>query len=320
MDWHQARRKLRLGPRPLTRWRGAPQVSKGANVNGWNGPERAPPEPPGNGRPHAASVCIASGKGGTGKSVVSASIASLFARRGRTLLVDADLGVGNAHILQDVSPDLTFVDVVEERCEVEDAVVRCSDRLDLLGAGSGYANMAALTPYQMYLIASGLERLERGYRYLLVDSAAGISDQTLTFAAACDVVVLVTTPDVTAMTDAYAFLKVLAQRRSGARPLLVVNRVFGGEDAASVAQRIASVSQKFLGSEPRSLGGLPEDRAAFRSVQRRQPVVEAEPDSDLARALQRVADDIEVEIAVVGSARGLGGVLVREVDYVASGA
>src|SRR5262245_19798340 len=59
----------------------------------------------------AVSLCVASGKGGTGKSIVSASLAALFSPRGRTLLVDADFGVGNAHILQDVSPTVTCVDV-----------------------------------------------------------------------------------------------------------------------------------------------------------------------------------------------------------------
>ena len=133
------------------------------------------------GPPRAASLCVASGKGGTGKSVVAASLACQLADRGRTLILDADFGVGNAHILQDVTPTATLVEVALGQASVRDALVPCSGRIDLLGAGSGVPRMAELSRYEVQLIASGLEQVETDYRYLLVDSAAGISRQTLRF-------------------------------------------------------------------------------------------------------------------------------------------
>src|SRR5688572_21581197 len=167
------------------------------------------------------SLCVASGKGGTGKSIVSASLAALFAPRGRTLLVDADFGVGNAHILQDVSPRSTCVDVVEGRESVRAALVSCGKDLDLLAAGSGVPRMSEMTSFELHLLASGLREVENDYRYLLVDSAAGVSHQTLAFARASDATLIVTTPDLTAMTDAYAFLKLLFAGRAGTRALLL---------------------------------------------------------------------------------------------------
>ena len=211
----------------------------------------------------AASLCIASGKGGTGKSVVTASLATLFARAGRTLIVDADLGVGNAHILQNVTPQLSFVDVVDGRLGVSDIRVRCREGLDLLGGGSGVSRMAGLSSWEMHAIARGIETVETEYRRLLVDSAAGISSQTISFAAASDVVLIVTTPDVTALTDAYAFLKALLQRRSDCEPLFAVNRATSEEEAQLVAERMIGVSRKFLGREPRFAGALPEDLDAI---------------------------------------------------------
>jgi len=264
----------------------------------------------------AASLCIASGKGGTGKSVVTASLARLFGGRGRTLIVDADMGVGNAHILQDVAPEQSFVGVVQGRCSVEQAIVGCLPGVDLISAGSGVSRMAALSPYELHLIAQGLEALDGRYDYQIVDSAAGISEQTLTFASACDVVLLVTTPDPTAMTDAYAFIKVLLQRRAEARCLLLVNRALDEQQGAEVAERIRHVCFKFLAHEPRWLGAVPEDRAVLDSVAARQPVVTHQPGSPAALALHALSVPLLEELDLVAHA-GLGASLLRGVGFVA---
>lgn len=283
MNWDQARKLLHLDARGSVR---------GATVD-FAQPVRRELEP----APRAISLCIASGKGGTGKSVVSACLATLFAQRGRTLIVDADMGVGNAHILQNVSPPRSFVDLVEGRCTVREIRVRCGPSLDLLAAGSGVSRMASLTGRELELVAAGIGDLEREYSHVLVDSAAGISNQTVALAAACDRVLLVTTPDVTALTDAYAFLKVLLQRAPAAEPLFVVNRASSTEEGLAVAARLQSVAQRFLQRPPRCIGVLPEDRAVVRCVNARQPVVVREPDSVFAAAARRVAEGLVVEFA-----------------------
>jgi flagellar biosynthesis protein FlhG len=262
----------------------------------------------------ASSLCIASGKGGTGKSVVTASLATLLARAGRTLIVDADMGVGNAHILQNLSPEHSFVDVVEGRLSVREVLVHARPQLDLLAAGSGVSRMAGLSNYEMHLIACGIESLETEFQHVLVDSAAGISMQTVAFAAASDVVLLVTTPDVTALTDAYAFLKVITQRRADCVPLFLVNRAGSEEEALAVAERFRAVARKFLAREPRSVGWIPEDRAVVRSVSTREPVVASDPDSPAAQALQRIAVELQQELAA-HHPRGLGRQLLRTVGY-----
>ncbi len=279
----------------------------------------------------ALSVCVASGKGGTGKSVLSASLATLLSARGRTLLVDADFGVGNAHILFDASPARSFVDVAQGHCQVREAVHGCGQSLDLIAGGSGVSRMAGLSLYEMHLVASGLEALEFEYEYLLVDSAAGISDQTVGFALASDVVLIVTTPDLTAMTDAYAFLKVLYARKPDARVSLIVNRCQADPDAPQfglgegecpsaeqlatrVAERIVEVSRKFLGCEPHYAGLVPEDRAVARSIAQRMPLVRSEPGSPAALALQARSVALFDEWSRI-EPLGLGQSLRRSVAY-----
>ena len=302
--WEQARRLLRFDKRAADNEDTRREAHAGLGVarRGTLGIARA------------ASVCVASGKGGTGKSLVSASLGCLFAERGDTLLVDGDLGVGNAHILQNVAPDASFVDLVAGDKRIEHTVTRCREGLDLIAGGSGFARMARLSSYEMHLVGAGIERLEQRYQYVIVDSAAGISGQTVAFAAASDLVLLVATPDITSMTDAYAFLKVLLQRRPTSLPLLVINRATTREDAQSAAERLAGVSRKFLGREPRWVGQLPEDRAAHRSIQLREPLVLCEPQSTLSLALQQLARELLDELSRVGP-RGLGRELARTVGY-----
>jgi len=296
MNWEQARKLLRRRSRSAagSALHGSGSTETSTTLHGVR----------------ARSVCVVSGKGGTGKSVVSASLATLLARRGRTLVVDADMGVGNAHILQDVSPEHSFVDVVEGRKGVAEVVVSCGAQLDLLAAGSGVSHMATLSSYELHMVAAGIECLERDYAFVLVDSAAGISDQTVAFAAASDVVVVVTTPDLTAMTDAYAFLKVLLQREPSAAPLFVVNRARSHAEAEHVAERMHNVTHKFLSRVPRWVGTIPEDACVSESVNRRSPVIRDAPQSPAAQALRALSVAVFDELDSVHP-RGLGRSMVR---------
>ncbi|HIG11903.1 MAG TPA: MinD/ParA family protein [Planctomycetes bacterium] len=262
----------------------------------------------------ASSVCVASGKGGTGKSVFSASLATCIMPRGRTLICDADMGIGNAHILQGISPVASFVELVAGSATATEILSHCSESLDLIAAGSGVSNMAELSSAELHKIALAIEELESDYAHLLVDSAAGISNQTLAFAAAADLVVIVTTPDVTAMTDAYAFIKVLLRGTPECQPLLVVNRAHSFDEAASVVHRIEGVCQRFLHRTPRWIGWVPEDDAVQSAVNARAPVVSHEPDSPAALALAHLALQVLEEMSRLPK-RGLGRQLASRISY-----
>lgn len=320
MNWTDTRRKLmqlaasrRREPREVGQGERRPDSERAPSAPGaaaTNGAANGSAA----GVQRAASICVASGKGGTGKTVVTAALAQLFALRGRTLIVDADLGVGNAHILQDVVPRASFFDVVEGRAGVREIVLPCGDDVDLIAGGSGIPRLAELSKFELHLIAAGLEELEPDYRFLLVDSAAGVSSQTVAFAQACDVVLIVTTPDLTAMTDAYAFLKVLFAHRPDSRPLLLVNRARDAEEADDVTERIQRVSQRFLGGAPDGIGWLPYDPAVVESVNRRGSVVRLEPSAPVSLAMRRVAVRLLDELGRC-RVRGMGHALRGEVGY-----
>ena len=174
--------------------------------------------------------------------------------------------------------------------------------------------MAELSPFELHRVAEALEMLESDYRFLVVDSAAGISNQTVAFAAASDLVVVITPTDATSLTDAYAFLKVLWRSRSAARPLLVVNRAHDFAEARSVVQRMESVCQRFLRRTPHWIGWIPEDPAVTRAVNARAAVVCQEPDSPAARALEHLSVMVLEELSRV-HCEGLGHRLMGRVAY-----
>lgn len=298
MNWDQARKLLHMAR--TERDRGAPDSLIET------------PEVPRVRR--AGSLCVASGKGGTGKSVFTASLAARLCREGPTLIVDADMGIGNAHILQGVAPERSFVELVAGTAAPREVVAKCGKQLDLIAAGSGVSSMAELSPFEMHRIAEALEQLEVGYDYMVVDSAAGVSNQTVAFAAAADLCVVVTTPVVTAMTDAYAFIKVLLRANPAADPLLVVNRAHSWDEARSVVKRMETVCQRFLSRSPRWIGWIPDDDAVFQAVNARAAIIDYNPEAAAAKALDHLSLVVLEEFDRV-SFRGLGHSLLGRVSY-----
>ena len=165
--------------------------------------------------------------------------------------------------------------------------------------------MAGLKREDRARLAVQLAELEVAYQFLVVDSAAGISSQTMAFGAAADRLLLVVTPDVTSMTDAYGFLKVHSQVRPAAEVLFVVNRVHDEELAHQTAARFKEVSQRFLGVQPRWLGFIPDDPAVGASVNQRRPLLLSEPSSVAGRALMGIAAQVFSELECL-CPRGLG--------------
>ena len=253
----------------------------------------------------ARSLCVVSGKGGTGKSVTSASLARLFGECGPTLLFDADLGVGNAHILQGSAPKHTLGDVLGGTHSLESIVQNCDENLDLIAGGSGVARLAALSTPDLASLGDSLANLERDYSYVIADCGAGISETTLGFARASDSLLIVTTPDLTAMTDAYAFLKVLGEQGGDGQPMLLINRAMDEAEASAAAARIANVSRRFLGFAPEWIGWVPEDRSVFESVNQRQPVILHAPESAAATALRGIGKVVQERVDAQHP-RGLG--------------
>ena len=225
-----------------------------------------------NARLAAPFLLFTGGKGGVGKTTLTADLGVALARSGkRVLLVDLDLGLANLDVVLRLSSNRTGEDALAGRCAFEDCTVRGPGGVYVLPAGSGNTEMGKPDEERRAQILAGLQRLAPDYDVLIGDSAAGIGHDVLGFAAAADHVFVVTTPSPAALTDAYGLIKALDSwgRDSGREvptPELVVNQVACLEQAEAIASRLRGVCERFLCRRPRTAAWLPSSAEIGRAA------------------------------------------------------
>jgi flagellar biosynthesis protein FlhG len=240
--------------------------------------------------PSARVVCVASGKGGTGKSILSSNLAVLRARRGeRVLLVDFDAGLANAHLLLGLAPQYDLSHVLQGQVRAEEALVTGPAGVKLLSGGVGRHILANPTRRELDRLFKALRPLEDQFDLIVIDHGAGVSYATVTHLAAANALLLVTNHEVTALSDGYALYKRAHLANPAIRTGLVLNRAPDEGRAQSAWQRFQSASQRFLGHAPELVGWVPYDMAVLRSVEQRVPVTLLEPESPSALAIDAVS-------------------------------
>ena len=254
-------------------------------------PPDAPTASPVSLTPAVRVVAVASGKGGVGKTNVTANLAVTLARRGtRVWVLDADLGLANVDLVYGVRPAHTIEAVLRGERRLSEVVVDGPAGVRLVAAASGTAELTALSPAQQLCILDEVDALDGELDVLLIDVAAGISSNVLYFAAAASETLVVTTPEPTAVADAYALIKTLATRWERRTFPVLVTRAANAADAETTFSRLASVAQRFLSVRLDFAGWVPFDDAVPRAVRAHTPFVLASPGAPAAHAIAALAD------------------------------
>lgn len=241
-------------------------------------------------RPRARSIVIASGKGGVGKSNFAANLAVALAERGaRVALLDGDLAQANLDLLLGVHPRYDLQHVLSGEKTLEEIVVNGPAGVKLIPAASGVPELADLDDYRREALLRSLSLLDAEADLLLMDTASGVSKTVTSFCHAADEVIVVTTPETTAFSDAYALVKLLQSQGMGRPPRLLVNMATGAEEAEEAAHRFRLVARRFLRLELECIGVVPFDSAVPRAVRLQEPVVTAFPQSMAALAYRAIA-------------------------------
>ncbi|WKB52278.1 MinD/ParA family protein [Eleftheria terrae] len=245
-------------------------------------------------------VAITSGKGGVGKTFVSANLAAGLAKRGHKVLVlDADLGLANLDVVLNLFPKITLHDVFTGKASLDEAVLAAPGGFSVLLAGSGLVEYSRLTPEVRDKFQSVIATLVPRYDYVLLDTGAGISDVVLYAVSLADEVAVVATPEPTSLTDAYATIKVLATQQRRRMLRLVINQVARPGDGKAIAQQLQNVVDRFVstpGGDPvrlSHLGDIPLDPSVREAVQRRQLLLELLPGSAAAQGVKAIAAKID---------------------------
>lgn len=245
-------------------------------------------------------LAVTSGKGGVGKTFVSANVAAGLAKLGhRVLVLDADLGLANLDVVLNLYPKLTLHDVFVGRCKLEEAILPAPGGFSVVLAGSGLVEYSRLTPEVRDKFQSVVASLIPRYDYVLLDTGAGISDVVLYAVSLADDVLVVATPEPTSMTDAYATIKVLATQQRRRELRLVINQVTKAGDGKGVAQQLQQVVDRFVSTPAGDhvklthLGDIPSDPSVRQAVQKRQLLLESLPGSAAALAIKAIAGRVE---------------------------
>ena len=247
----------------------------------------------------ARIIAITSGKGGVGKTFMSANLAAALARRNlRVLVLDADLGLANLDVVLNLHPKITLHDVFTGKNHLEDAILPAPGGFSVLLAGSGLVEYSRLTPQVREQLLSIIDTVAPRYDIILLDTGAGISDVVLYSVSLADEVLIVATPEPTSMTDAYATIKVLATHQQRRAIGIVVNQVSRVGEGRAIRGQLQLVVDRFVtpmlpageaAPKLELIGEVPLDGAVREAVQKRQLLLEALPGAPAARAIEIVA-------------------------------
>jgi flagellar biosynthesis protein FlhG len=241
-------------------------------------------------------IAVTSGKGGVGKTFVSANLAAALARAGRRVLVlDADLGLANLDVLLNLFPKITLHDVFTGKSTLADAILPAPGGFSVLLAGSGMVEYSRMTPEVRNQLQGVIAEVEPRFDHVLLDTGAGISDVVLYTVSLAGELLVVATPEPTSLTDAYATIKVLANTQARRRVNLVVNQTRKLGEGRAVRQQLQQVVDRYVNPGLDSpvrldlLGEIPSDPSVRESIQRRQLLMEIMPGAPAAKALAVIA-------------------------------
>ncbi len=241
----------------------------------------------------ARVIAVTSGKGGVGKSNLSVSLSLAAASMGRdVVLIDCDLGLANVDVLLDLQVRHNLSHLLTGEVSLNDVLVPAPGGLRVLPGAAGVSQMADLTDPEQRVLLGALEQLVTTTELIVLDTGAGISRRVVEFCLASGEVVVVTTPEPTAIADAYAMIKVLGQADPGLKVWLVVNMANHRGEAEQILERITLLTRRFMGLEVERGGYVLSDPRVPHAVRRRLPFSLAYPSCSASVCVGEIARNL----------------------------
>ena len=238
----------------------------------------------------AKVITITSGKGGVGKTNFTVNLAIAMSRMGkRVVIIDADFGLANIEVLLGVIPNSGFANIFSQNCSIEDVLTQGPMGISFISGGSGLSNMANISTEQIHQIIENFGALDSLADIVLIDTGAGISKSVTAFVMASNETIIVTTPEPTSITDAYAVIKTAREEMTHELNLkLIVNRVESREEGIEIFNKLKRVCSRFLSIDIENLGAIPYDNNLVKAVKLQMPLSLEFPESPSAMAINEI--------------------------------
>lgn len=242
---------------------------------------------------NARVITVTSGKGGVGKTNITINLAIKIAQLGlKVVIIDADLGLSNVDIVLGMIPKYNLSDVINSKKSINEILEEGPSGVKFISGGSGLQDLIKINKEQLAHLLIELKKLDEEADIIFIDTGAGISDQVLSFIYAAKEVIVVTTPEPTAITDAYALIKVIVQKDRSKKINLILNRADNPAEANNALDKIYQVCLKFLGISINKLGHVCNDANISKAVKMQQPFVIAFEKSAAALDISSIAKSL----------------------------
>jgi flagellar biosynthesis protein FlhG len=254
----------------------------------------------------AKIITVTSGKGGVGKSNFVVNLAISLQNKGKKVLIfDADLGMGNDDVLMGLYPKNNIFDIIFTGLEIKDIIVEGTNGVSLIPAGSALSKAQELEENEKKIFLEKLETLDE-YDYILMDTGAGVNKDVLSFIAASEELIVVTTPEPTSLTDGYSLIKATDHYKLQTKAKIIVNKAFTKEEGEETYNKFNRAVSRFLKINIEYLGCILEDKKLVQSVRQQKPFVVLYPNCDAAKDIENIAMKlIGQEVSSLEGAKGL---------------
>jgi len=237
-------------------------------------------------------ITVTSGKGGVGKSNFTLNFALTLQKKGfKVLVFDADIGLANIDVLMGITAKYNLYHLLKREKTISEIIQTGHNNLQFIAGGSGFNDLIRLTEEQLDYFAEQVNQLNGMVDYIIFDTGAGLSKETLKFILAAEETIVVTTPEPTSITDAYAIIKMVSSMNEPVRFKLVVNRATDWKEGKQTADKISMVAKQFLKLDILTLGYVADDSNVSKAVKKQVPFTIEFPACAASQSIEKLTND-----------------------------